>query len=133
MSTLIRFSALYLMFGLTGCDLMDDLPIGKGYSAKHLCSFIFTSGLDEDLVRDTFIAPKVEPLPWIWDLAIDAERKTVQVKDIIFGEGAGSATAVYRPGKGCTLLVDQPVDAVNALPFAPALPKQWAATVLARL
>ncbi len=122
MSTLIRFSALYLMFGLTGCDLMDDLPIGKGYSAKHLCSFIFTSGLDEDLVRDTFIAPKVEPLPWIWDLAIDAERKTVQVKDIIFGEGAGSATAVYRPGKGCTLLVDQPVDAVNALPFAPLTP-----------
>lgn len=119
MSALIRTFLLCLMIPLTGCDLMDDLPIGKGYSAKHLCSFIFTSGLDQDLVLDTFIAPKVEPLPWIWELTIDDVHKTVEVRDLIFGDGAGSATAVYSAGKGCTLLVDQALESVNAIPFSP--------------
>lgn len=98
---------------------MEDLPVGKGYSAKHLCSFIFTSGLDPDLVQNTFVAPKVQPLPWIWELNIDNAHKKVEVRDLIFGGGAGSATAVYSEGKGCTLLVDQSLESLNSIPFSP--------------
>jgi len=119
----LRYLPLLALVGsLSACDLLDNLPVGKGYTAKQLCSFVFTSGLDEDLVRDQFIAPKVEPLPWFWDVRVDHNRQQVYTGDRIFGSKVGGATAVYRPGLGCTLLVDQTAAAVKAIPFTPVPP-----------
>lgn len=124
MNPLLKITSISVLLALTGCDLLDDLPIGKGYSAKHLCSFLFNSGLDEDVVLNQFIAPKVQPLPWIWQIDINHDAHRVHVTDIIFGEGAGSATAFYQPGKGCTLLVDQALETVEAIPFEPIMPPE---------
>ncbi|MCP5015536.1 MAG: serine hydrolase [Ketobacter sp.] len=124
MKNSFKTAVVLLILPLTACDLLDDLPIGKGYSAKHLCSFIFTSGLDESLVRDTFIAPKVQPLPWIWDIRIDHSDYSVNVRDVIFGDGKGSATAIYREGKGCTLLIDQNLNDVDGIPFQSITPPE---------
>lgn len=104
----------------TGCDLLDDLPVGKGFTAKYMCSYIFNSGLDEELVKNTFVAPKVQPLPWIWEVNVDREHQLVNVRDVFFKGGTGSISAIYRHGKGCTLLVDSSADEVDALPFKPA-------------
>ncbi|MAR93241.1 MAG: hypothetical protein CML06_20540 [Pseudomonadales bacterium] len=97
---------------LTACDLLDDLPVGKAYAAKQLCSFVFTSGLDETLVREQFIKPKVQPLPWIWQVALDREAGSVRVGDILTAEDQ-DAVALYQDGRGCTLLVDQPATAIT--------------------
>lgn len=91
---------------LQGCDKIDDLPIGNGYTAKHMCSGVFVSGLDKDMALNRFIAPKVHPLPLIWNVKVDETNKTVTVTDKVFGNRY-AASAVYRDNIGCTLLAQQ--------------------------
>lgn len=113
MSTLLlvrtaRSAVLAMSLLITGCDKIDDLPIGTAYTAKHMCSGLFVSGLDKHLVLNRFIAPKVEPLPLLWNVKIDETQKTVTVSDKIFGS-LFAASAVYRDNIGCTLLAQQTV------------------------
>lgn len=86
---------------LSGC-ILDDIPLGTGYAAKYMCSGLWVSGLDEDKLKDEFIAPQVQPLPSVWKFEIDENQKTVSVRDIFFGK-TYQKTAYYREGLGCTL------------------------------
>lgn len=99
---------LMALVGLSGCDKIRDLPVGNAYTAKHLCSGIFNTGLDPALVRDQFIAPKVQPLPFFWNIDIDEQQKIVTVGDVVFGSRF-AATAVHRDNIGCTLLSEQKI------------------------
>lgn len=89
---------------LSGC-IIDDLPLGTGYAAKYMCSGLWVSGLDEDQLRDDFIAPTVKPLPLIWEIDIDYSAQTVTVRDRLFGT-KHLQTAYYREDMGCTLTHD---------------------------
>lgn len=117
---------------LQGCDKIDDLPIGNGYTAKHMCSGIFVSGLDKDLVLNQFIAPKVQPLPLFWNVKVDAANKTVTVTDKVFGTRY-AASAVYRENIGCTLLAQQTTastldilaERVTPVPVEPLPAGEW--------
>lgn len=107
----------------SACDLLKDRPVGLGYSAKYICSYVFNSGIDEQVVIDQFVAPKVKPLPLVWGIDVDHDRQQVRVWDVIFGQRF-AAQAFYTPGKGCTLLVDQSREDVAAIPFTPAASPQ---------
>lgn len=112
---------LIALISISGCDLINDRPVGLGYSAKYICSYVFNSGFEETYVIDELVAPKVKPLPLLWRIEVDHSLKQVQVWDRIFGKNFG-ALAFYTPGKGCTLLVDKPLEEVTAIPFAPSAP-----------
>lgn len=117
---------------ISGCDKVADLPVGLGYTAKHLCSGVYVSGFDRKLVRDHFIAPKVPPLPFFWRIKFDDDQKSVTVSDIVFGNSF-AATAVYRENIGCTLMAQQSADNINDLvqqkvtpvPVDPLPPGEW--------
>lgn len=93
---------------LTGCDklkVIKDLPVGTGYAAKQICSYLFVSELDRKMATHQFVAPQVKPLPLIWAIQVDEANKTVAVRDGIF-INQNLNTAYYREGVGCTLLHD---------------------------
>ena len=123
---------LIALVGLSGCDKIRDLPVGNAYTAKHLCSGIFNTGLDPALVRDRFIAPKVQPLPFFWKIDIDEQKKVVTVGDVVFGTRF-AATAVYRDNIGCTLLSEQKIPGaidialtrVEPVPVEPLSDEPW--------
>ena len=108
-----------LILALTGCDKIQDLPVGKGFSAKYLCSYLFNSGLDESLIKSRFIAPKVQPLPLIWDIDIDAALGYVTVGEHIFLNEYLKGRALYREGMGCTLLADRETEDLQAHTITP--------------
>lgn len=122
----VRFSLILLgalsLINLSGCDLLADLPAGKGFSAKYLCSYIFNSEFEDELVINRFVRPKVEPLPLVWQIDIDHENKTVTVGDGIFLNEYLKGRAVYREGLGCTLLVEKPPEEVLSQTLTPMPP-----------
>lgn len=113
--------ALLVLGGISGCDLLNDRPVGLGYSAKYICSYVFNSGFDEEYVIDELVAPKVKPLPLLWHIDVDHSLKQVRVWDKLFGE-RHAALAFFTPGKGCTLLVDKTLEEVSSIPFTPSDP-----------
>ncbi|MCG8315554.1 MAG: beta-lactamase family protein [Pseudomonadales bacterium] len=112
---------VFILATLSSCDRIPDLPIGKGFSAKYLCSYVFNTGLDPNTVTKRFIKPKVEPLPLIWGINIDYEAKSVTVRDFVFLNEELRAKAIYREGMGCTLLVDKSIDELSD-PITPIAP-----------
>ena len=119
---LTKLLVLSCFLGISGCDKLDDLPVGKGYTAKYLCSYLFISGLDEELITKRFIAPKVQPLPLIWNIEVDHEQKSVNVADRIFLNKSLEARAIYREGIGCTLVVDETDEDVLSNTVTPIAP-----------
>ena len=111
-------SLLLLASAVSGCSLIRDLGVGKGFSAKYLCSAVFTSGMQEEAVIENFIKPKVRQLPWFWNVDVDHETRQVTVGDMFTGAD-NAQTAIYTEGKGCTLLVDKTREDVEALGFTP--------------
>ncbi|MCO6487478.1 MAG: hypothetical protein J5I98_03620, partial [Phaeodactylibacter sp.] len=77
-------------------------PVGNGYTAKYLCSHVFTSGQYAEEAMTLFIEP-VNPLFRAVRYRVDYEQKEVTARFLGF---LRPATAVYREGCGCTLLVD---------------------------
>lgn len=106
---------------LSGCGLLDDIPVGKGFSAKYLCSYVFNSGFDEDQVTNRYIKDKVKPLPWIWTVNVDHEQQEVRVGDVFTDN---TSVAFYTKGKGCTLLIDRTREDVEAIPFTASEPPE---------
>ncbi len=105
--TLSKLLIISSLLAVSGCDKLDDLPVGKGFAAKYLCSYLFTSQLDEKLITQRFIAPKVQPLPLIWKINVNHDEKSVNVADRVFLNKSLEARAIYREGVGCTLAVDK--------------------------
>ncbi len=103
----------------SGCDLLRDIPVGLGHSAKSICSAVFNSGFDEERVVEEFVAPQVQPLPLFWKIEVDYQTKQVEVWDTVYGRNS-AATAIFTQGKGCTLLTDKSREEVESIAFEPA-------------
>lgn len=103
MKKTLKYTAIFLLLLLSGATwyLYNTAPVAAGYSAKYLCSHVFTSGQDAGEAMKQFVEP-INPVFGFVDYDVDYERK--QVTANLFGF-LRPATAVYRPGCGCTLLV----------------------------
>ena len=75
-------------------------PVGTGFTAKYLCSSTFIAGQAPENACSEDVAP-VNPLARLVHWRIDRQRMTVTA-DIL---GFFKATALYRQGCGCTLVV----------------------------
>ena len=96
-------------------SLLDDIPAGTGYTAFDMCTRAFVTGQPRARVRRGYIAPEVQPLPWVWSIAIG--RDTVSVVSRLPGF-AGRRVALFRPGLGCTIVPPgTSIAAVRAQPF----------------
>lgn len=104
---------------LTGCEEVESIPAGLGYSAQETCARVFVGKDDPSRVKYRYIAPMVSPLELIWTTHVDTYRQKVTVSEALTFQ---SATSVYRPGLGCTKLVDTSVTTLRAQPFTPYTP-----------
>jgi CubicO group peptidase (beta-lactamase class C family) len=121
------FSALLGLLALAGYEGQRLAGVGSGFAAKYLCSEVFVGGRDADAVaRVDLPAFRSVILEWV-DWRVDPEGGTASAR--IFG--LGQRQAVYRPGLGCTLVIDSaPADVPHAVPaisqqsqaFPPAAP-----------
>jgi CubicO group peptidase (beta-lactamase class C family) len=121
-----RFSRFSLAFGLfamlgaapaANAGLLDDLPIGTGYSAWELCTRVLHSGDELSRVQPNYLAPKVSPLPYLW--RVDVAEQQVEVKTWV-PFLSDTRAAVLRPGLGCTLVPPGvTVEEIRNQPFAP--------------
>ncbi|PCJ11891.1 MAG: hypothetical protein COB04_18470 [Gammaproteobacteria bacterium] len=127
----VRIVLLLVALGLTGCISKKDLIIAKGFTAKHLCSFVFNSALDETYIKDTLIKPKVWPMGAFLDIDIDRNNKTVSVRDkvssnpllsFLFPPEDRLRQATYREAMGCTLLIDTTREALLSISITPLAP-----------
>ena len=97
-------------------DLIDDLPAGTGYAAWELCTRTQQSGDDYLRVRWSYTVPKVQPLPYVWDVDYYPGLK-VDVRTFV-PFITNKRTALYRKGLGCTLVPPGATEAaVKAQPF----------------
>lgn len=83
-------------------SLIDDLPAGTGYAAWELCTRTQQSGDDYLRVRWAYTVPKVQPLPYVWDVDYYPGLK-VDVRTFV-PFITNKRTAIYRKGLGCTLV-----------------------------
>jgi CubicO group peptidase (beta-lactamase class C family) len=79
-------------------SLIAAMPAGTGYAAWDLCSRSLAAGDDFNHVKETYTAPKVQPLPWLWTVSRTSTRASVSALLL------APRSAVHRPGLGCTLL-----------------------------
>ena len=75
-------------------------PIGAGFTAKYLCSSTFISQRDPQIVFQEDVAP-INPLFSTVAWQVNRDRKTVSADYF----GLFNATAIYREGCGCSLVV----------------------------
>ena len=111
--TTLLIAALAAMTGCSAIQKVADTNLGTGYTAHELCSRLFISGEDEQVILERVVKPKVFPLQYVWNLDIDKQQKVVSVSAPFF-KGLNQATAVYRPYIGCTLLSDKTADELGA-------------------
>jgi len=91
------------------------LPVGAGVSAQLACGGVFVSGRKlDDVVNHDIL--HLSPLTKWNKYTLDNENRSVSVS--IFG--LATRTSLYRPGIGCTLLVDS--DAKTLLKQAQGIP-----------
>lgn len=85
------------------------ISIASAFYAKSLCSSIFVSGRDEQIaVSEDVLADMTVGLKH-WDATINREENLVEASFF----GLGKRKALYRPGLGCTLVLDTTVDALR--------------------
>lgn len=125
-NTAISTKALLLtlptLLTISGCEQREQLELGKAYAAKYLCSAVFRSQHDPELVKNTFIAPATQPLSAVWTVDIDDANKTVTVGDKIFRGESAKHQALFNPTAGCTLLVDKTAQDLANLTPTPLTP-----------
>lgn len=115
-STLALACAMASLATNARADLIDDLPAGTGYAAWELCTRTQQSGDDYLRVRWSYTVPKVQPLPYVWDVDYYPGSK-VDVRTFV-PFITNKRTAVYRKGLGCTLVPPGATEAaVRAQPF----------------
>ncbi len=91
--------ALIILLVGAGWYLSDTLPIGTGHTAKTICSNVFISGRDAAAVFEEDIAP-IHFLFALTDFKVDPNEKSVSADSFGFAE----RTAIYREGRGCTIV-----------------------------
>jgi len=90
---------LLVVLGYAGYYLVDAMPIGTGHTAKYLCSKVFLGNQDAERVFEVELAPS-NPLFSMVDYRLDPVKRSVTATGL---GGLSPATAVFRPGFGCTL------------------------------
>lgn len=80
--------------------LINALPLGTGFAAKYLCSSTFISQRDPEIVFQEDVAP-INPLAIAVDFQVDREHKSASADAL----GFFTATAIYREGCGCSLII----------------------------
>lgn len=115
----LNYTAAILLLLLAGASwyLYNTSPVAAGYSAKYLCSHVFTSGQDAGEAMEAFVKP-INPIFKFVKYEVDRDQK--QVTANLFGF-LRPATAVYRPGCGCTLLVHKNAEALKQQAAGPDL------------
>jgi CubicO group peptidase (beta-lactamase class C family) len=101
---------------------IGDIPAGTGYVALDLCSRTMLSGSPQAQVLSKYIEPKVKPLPMFWQLEVVPKQRVAVRTWLPFL--SHPRTAVYREGRGCTVVPPGSSEAsVRAQPFraAPSL------------
>lgn len=119
-----RFTlAVLAAFGLSACangptSLLNE---ATGAVSQTLCSKVFLSGLDSGQVFDQHLRPEPGMGAIAGALHYEVDPETRSVRARVFGGFAREA--VYREGRGCTLLYpDSPLpEALPPLAHAPAL------------
>ena len=98
------------------------LPVGAGVAAQVACAGVFVSdrSLDDVVSHDI---QRLSPLTKWNKYALDRNARTVTVTVL----GLASRTSYYRPGIGCTLLVDSDIKTLDrqaqGIPMPPAAPR----------
>lgn len=79
----------------------NALPVGNGVSAQLACAGVYVSNrkLDDVVTQDIL---RLSPLTTLNSYTLDDAQKSVRVSML----GLAARTSIYRPGIGCTLLVD---------------------------
>jgi CubicO group peptidase (beta-lactamase class C family) len=95
----------------------DLIRVASAYSAKIVCSNVFIAGRDADEVLAVDVQAPGHPILKLIDISVDSQAKTVSAG--LFGL-FGNGLAVARDGYGCTTVPDGDLDAVPAVPVAPA-------------
>ena len=91
---------LIVALGAFAWFLSQALPVGAGYTAKYLCSSTFISKRNPDIVYPEDVAPLnplLKPVEW----TVNREQKSVSADYF----GLFTATAIYRDGCGCSLVI----------------------------
>lgn len=91
-----------------GPYVANGLPVGAGVAAELACSGVFVSGRKlDDVVRNDIV--RLSPLTGMNRYLLDEAGKSVSVTALFV-----TRTAVFRPGAGCTLLVNSTADELRA-------------------
>ena len=80
--------------------LNNALPLATGFAAKYLCSSTFISQRNPEVVFQEDVAP-INPLSLAVDYQVNREQKSVSADSF----GLFTATAIYREGCGCSLII----------------------------
>jgi hypothetical protein len=91
---------LIVVLGAFAWFLSKALPVGAGYTAKYLCSSTFISERNPEIVFQEDVAP-LNPLFKPVDWQVNREQKSVSADYF----GLFTATAIYREGCGCSLII----------------------------
>ncbi len=105
---LLFFALLLLLLAAAGL-LWLIVPVANGYTAKYLCSYTYTSGLDPKRALERYIKPMHLLFRGVVP-EMDTARKEVTVR--YFG-WLRPRTAVWREGCGCTLLVSSTAEELH--------------------
>lgn len=102
-------AAVFLYATPYGAFALNGPSVSAGVSAELACGGVFVSGRKlDDVIRND--VERISPLTKWNRFELDRAAETVTVTAI----GLRSRTALYRPGAGCTLLVEDDANSLRA-------------------
>ncbi len=109
---------LVLVLGWTAWQSHHLAGLGSAFAAKYLCSQVFVAGREAAAVAQedlpAFRSAVLDRVGW----QVDTAHRRVRANIL----GLGARAAQYRPGLGCTLVLDGPPAEVTASPPWPSPP-----------
>ncbi|HBF32109.1 serine hydrolase [Rhizobium sp.] len=115
---LVRRLALGLLVIVVGAGAWlavsppNILRVGTGYASKIVCSNVFLADRDPDAVLEEDVQAPGNPLLRLMRLQVDRQAGTVTT---YFLGVFASSTALYRPGLGCTNVIDGQLQQARAI------------------
>jgi CubicO group peptidase (beta-lactamase class C family) len=95
------------------------LRVGTGYASKIVCSNVFLADRDPDEVMEHDVQAPGNPLLRLMRLQLDRQAGTVTT---YFLGAFAPSTALFRPGLGCTSVIDGQIEAARAISLSPSAP-----------
>ena len=99
------------IIGYIGFTLWQILSIGTAYQAKQFCSGVFVSQRTPESIFDRDVLAEISGLSAVEQsivksIQVNIDRPQQSVTASIFGWARNQA--IFRPGLGCTLVIDRP-------------------------